>query len=58
MASTTNLIDNCIEVYRDPTGPAVRADYRLQQHYGSDQSIPVAIQGQAIGQIAVQEVLT
>ena len=52
-----NLIENCVEVYTEPTGPAVRPDYRQRQQYSREQAVPVVIQAQVIGQIAVQELL-
>src|SRR5207253_2718120 len=29
-----NLIDRCVEIYSDPTGPAKKPDYRHKQIYG------------------------
>ncbi len=36
-----NLIECCIEVYTDPTGPGEFPDYLTRQIYGEDDSVPV-----------------
>ncbi len=52
-----NLNQRRIEVYTDPTGPVARPDYRQRQEYGVGDEVPVVIDGQAVGRIAVSEVL-
>lgn len=52
-----NLVENRIEVYTDPTGPAAKPDYDKRQDYAPSALVPVFIEGQAVGQLAVQELL-
>jgi Uma2 family endonuclease len=52
-----NLIDRQIEVYSDPTGPAEQPDYRQRHDYGIKDSVPLLINGQEVGRIAVEEVV-
>jgi Uma2 family endonuclease len=52
-----NLIDRQIEVYTDPTGPAAEPDYRLRHDYLPGDSIPVMIDSQEIGRLAVNDLL-
>jgi hypothetical protein len=51
------LIDNQIEVYTEPTGPVERPDYLQRRDFGRDDMIPVVIEGQEIGRIAVRDLL-
>jgi Uma2 family endonuclease len=48
-----NLIDRQVEVYTDP-GPA---GYATRQDFPSGQQVPVVIDGQQVGQIAVDDIL-
>jgi len=48
-----NLIDRQVEVYTDP-GPA---GYASRQDFPSGQRVPVVIDGQQVGQIAVDDIL-
>ena len=52
-----NLVENQIEVYTDPTGPIQTPNYRQRQNYGPSDIIPVIIEGQEVGRLAVQELL-
>jgi hypothetical protein len=52
-----NLIDNHIEVYSDPTGPAEKPDYRQRQLYGANDEVPVILDGKEVGRIAVRDLL-
>ena len=52
-----NLRANLIEVYTDPTGPAEKPTYHQRQDYGRDDTLPVVIEGQAVGRLAVSELL-
>lgn len=52
-----NLVENRIEVYTDPSGPSAKPDYGNRQDYAPSTLIPVLIEGQAVGQLAVQELL-
>jgi Uma2 family endonuclease len=48
-----NLVDRQVEVYSDP----VPDGYRSKQVFTAGQSIPVMLDGQVIGQIAVDDIL-
>jgi hypothetical protein len=50
-------VDNQIEVYTDPTGPAKRPDYRHHQIYKAGDSIPLILDGKEIATIAVNDIL-
>jgi len=56
-----NLIDRCVEVYTDPTGPATEQnptpDYRSVQRFGPDDSLVVVLDGREVGRITVRELL-
>ena len=56
-----NLVDRCVEVYTDPTGPASkqnpRSDYRKVQNFGPDESLVLSLDGREVGRIAVSELL-
>lgn len=52
-----NLIDRQVEVYSKPSGPADKPDYRQRQVYGADDEVPVILDGQEIGRIAVRDLL-
>jgi Uma2 family endonuclease len=56
-----NLIDRCVEVYTEPTGPAnaqnPKPDYRKIRTFGPDESLVVVLGGRAVGNIAVRDLL-
>jgi Uma2 family endonuclease len=52
-----NLIDNQIEVYSEPSGPAERPDYNQRQDYRSGEEVPVVIDGREVGRLRVQDLL-
>jgi len=56
-----NLVDRCVEVYTEPTGPATKQnpepDYRKVRRFGPDDSVPVILGGREVGRIAVNEIL-
>jgi Uma2 family endonuclease len=56
-----NLVDRCVEVYTEPTGPASSQnpdpDYRKFQRFGPGDSVPVILGGREVGRIAVDELL-
>jgi Uma2 family endonuclease len=51
------LVEQKIEVYSDPTGPAVGPDYRRRQDFGPSQQIPVWIDGNEVGRLTVSDLL-
>jgi Uma2 family endonuclease len=52
-----NLIDNQIEVYTDPTGPAETPDYQQRHVYGVLDEIPLVLDGQELGRFPVRDLL-
>ncbi len=52
-----NLIDACVEVYTDPTGPTETPTYRAFAKFGPAELVPVLIEGVEVGRIAVQDIL-
>jgi Uma2 family endonuclease len=52
-----NLIDGHVEVYTDPTGPAEQPSYRQRRDFGPADDLPLVIDGQEVGRIAVRDVL-
>ena len=52
-----NLIDCQVEVYTDPTGPGAQPEYRNCQVFGQDDHVPLMLDGQEVGRIAVRELL-
>ncbi len=50
-----NLLEACIEVFSDPSGPVEQPTYRHQQNYGASDTIPLVLDGVEIARIAVQE---
>src|SRR5262245_21493018 len=52
-----NLPDRQVEVYTDPTGPGGAPAYRKRQDFRAGQSVPLAIVGQPIGSVAVNDLL-
>jgi len=52
-----NLVDRQIEVYTDPTGPVSVPVYRRRQDYPVGATVPVELDGTAVGTVSVDEVL-
>jgi Uma2 family endonuclease len=52
-----NLIDRQVEVYTGPTGSGQSAAYARRQDYRSGDSIPLALDGRIVGQLAVSDIL-
>lgn len=52
-----NVIDRQIEVYTDPTGPATNPAYRTRTDYTAGQSVPVVLDGTAVGAVAVSDAI-
>lgn len=52
-----NLIDNKIEVYTDPTGPAKKPDYRHRKDHGPADQLPVVIDGKVVARLKVRDLL-
>ena len=52
-----NLIDRQVEVYTQPSGPTAAPTYGHRHDYGPGDSVPLVLDGVAVGQVAVSEVL-
>jgi Uma2 family endonuclease len=52
-----NLIDDCLEVYAEPAGSADPPDYRHRQVCAMDSQAILVIAGQAVGHLAVRDIL-
>jgi Uma2 family endonuclease len=52
-----NLVDCQVEVYTQPSGPAEQPDYAQRQELGLDDSVPVILDGQEVGRLAVRDFL-
>ena len=52
-----NIPDRRVEVYRDPSGRGRSAGYRQANTFGEGDEVPVVIEGQEIGRIAVGQIL-
>jgi Uma2 family endonuclease len=52
-----NLVDQSIEAFTDPTGPAAAPTYRQQQTYQRGEAVPLALDGNQIALIPVNDLL-
>ncbi len=52
-----NLVDRCIEVYTDPTGPMEKPDYRTCRIYVENETIPVTLDGVELGTLEARQLL-
>lgn len=52
-----NLVDRCIEVYTDPTGPAKKPTYRTRKDYGLTDKVPVVVDGKQVGNVILKKLL-
>jgi len=52
-----NLVENQIEVYTDPSGPAEQPDYRQRQVFRPGDEIPVVLDGHEVGRLPVRDLL-
>ena len=52
-----NLVDRQIEVYTQPTGPALEPGYAQMKVFGPNDELPVIIDGLEVGRIAVRDIL-
>ena len=52
-----DLVDRCVEVIREPSGRVDPPAYQIQQTFRPGESIPLALQGRAVGTIAVDDML-
>ncbi len=52
-----NIKKGQVEVYRDPTGVGVNAEYQTTEIYGEDTAVPVLIAGAEVGRVTVRDIL-
>jgi Uma2 family endonuclease len=52
-----NLVDGQVEISTDPTGPDPSPSYRTRQDFRPGTAVPLVIDGQQLGQIAVADLL-
>jgi hypothetical protein len=52
-----NLQEQVVEVYTDPTGPAVRPTYRGTDRFFLDDAVPLAVGGNKLPPIPVRDIL-
>lgn len=52
-----NLINMCIEVYTNPTGPISKPDYLTQQVYHPGDELPLILAGEEIAKVRVESLL-
>jgi hypothetical protein len=53
-----NLVERCIEVYTEPSGPAEAPDYGRRRVYRPEDAIPVVLAGVEVGTLTVGELLS
>jgi Uma2 family endonuclease len=53
-----NLVDQTVEVYTQPSGPAEVPDYAQRQDYALADLLPVVLDGQQVGTLAVRDFLS
>ena len=51
------LAERCVEVYADPSGPAVEPGYAATRRYADGERVPVVVDGRAVGTVAVADLL-
>ena len=52
-----NLVARRLEVYTDPSGPAEKPGYRNRQDFGSEDEVPLVLDGREVGRIVVRDLL-
>jgi Uma2 family endonuclease len=52
-----NLVDCQVEVYTEPSGPALTPSYRRRQDYSINDAVPLMIDGQTLGPMPVRDLL-
>jgi len=52
-----NLVDQRIEVHREPSGPAEYPDYRQRQYFRSGDAVPLVIEAREVARVAAAELL-
>lgn len=52
-----NLVDRCVEVYSDPSGPGARPAFRRREIVPADGSLSFAADGVEVGPIAARDLL-
>ncbi len=52
-----NLVDNCVEIFTDPTGTGEDAEYQTRQVFSSGESFRLQVAGRDCGTIAAADLL-
>jgi Uma2 family endonuclease len=52
-----NLVDRCVDVYLEPTGPGEEPDYRVQRRYGLTDEVPFSLENQLYGTVVLENLL-
>jgi len=52
-----NLVDRCVEVYTNPSGPAAAPCYGQRQDYRPGDVLPLTLAGNVVASIPVDELL-
>lgn len=52
-----NLVEQRIEVYREPSGPELQPDYRQRQCYGLGDEVPLVIDDREVARLAAADLL-
>lgn len=50
-----NVPGRCVEVHKEPSGPAEVPDYRSSTTHGVDRTIPVILEGREVGRVLVAD---
>jgi Uma2 family endonuclease len=53
-----NLVEQIVEVYTQPSGPAEQPDYAERRDYALTDTVPVVLEGQEIGALSVRDFLS
>ena len=52
-----NLVDQRVEVFADPSGPATAPSYNSRRVFGMRQSVPLVIDGIEVARVAAKDLL-
>jgi Uma2 family endonuclease len=52
-----NLVDRRVEVYTEPTGPCDAPTYNARRDFAAGDKVPVRLDGQEVGRVAVNDLL-
>jgi len=52
-----NLVERCVEVFTDPSGPADQPDYHQHRSFSKSEEVPLVVDGREVGRIAASAML-